>query len=793
MHPLINHATFALAATLATLNATASAPPASAPRLGAPLVTKLDWETRSLAIADINVDGRNDIALINNDTGRIELLYQRDPAAAALGKNRPHRRDRWTPILEDSPFHCESLPGDATMHALAIGDLNNDGFPDIAYTSERNGLTLILQGPAQGQWHPPIKDKTRAPHVATHTLRIVRLHGANNPPTLVQLTQDGIALYQLPDAKGDKNAALPLRLPNPQYYRTDTTPRTQLIVQALRSPGATAIGTYTLNANNTATLRYRLPTTDGAYGPEITHHFPTPTHPDIHAPLSTHPVPSFATIDARQRLVSSLQLQPDPRPLLNSGSDATSHQTYALPTPATHPGQALLAPVNATGQPHLIVADPKASKLYIYSPDPRTGDYHEPAEYPTLANLTTLAPVPADATAKEASPPALFLHSEKDSTLATVQFPNGRPSPPVPIVLPDGSTPRHIAAHPALALVHMHDEKDKCTLQRLHFTPGGTWQFTPVTPPETPRRDITHLRIADINGDGLPDILAHVDREPMRIWLQAADGTFTEAAKNNPHRKNHLVPALAPADVTLVPDPGSPAAPPLILVTTPGNIHILQLDKNGELHLRHQANARRHADRLRAPQLIIHDNTPVLIAYNETDSSLEIFTPDPDGTYRTRQNIPTESMAPLQCWLQTHPGESTPRLLYHAKDRIIQIPTAHRGTRVSQTPIYETDLTNFTPQTLHTVPLSPSGAPHILLHDSQTHIVEIIAPPASSSGQWTSVMHFTLYDENPHYRGRRNSLAQPREIQTADVTGDGLPDLILLMHDRLFVYPQARD
>jgi hypothetical protein len=798
MHPLIRHATLVLAASLAAMDATAaessSRPLPGAPRLGAPFVTKLDWDTRSLAIADINADGRNDVALLNNDTGRIELLYQRDPSSPpALGKNRPHRRDRWTPILEDSPFHVEKLPGDAAMHALALGDLNNDGLPDIAYTSERNGLTLILQGPVAGQWHPPIKDKSRTPHTGPHTLRIARLHGADKPPTLVQLTQEGIALYQLADARGDKNAPLPLRLPSPQYYRTDTTSNTRLIVQALRAPDATAIGTYTPNANNTATLRYRIPAADGAYGPEITHHFPTPTLPDTDTPLSLRPVPIFATIDARQRLVSTLQLQPDPRPLLNSGSDATSHQTYALPTPATHLGQALLFPLNATGHPHLIVADPKASKLHIYSPEPKTGDYREPAEYPTLANLTTLAPVPvpAAAAAKETPLPALFLHSEKDSTLAIVRFPNGKPAPPVPIALPEGNTPRHLATHPALAIVHMHDDKDKWTLQRILHTPGGTLQFTPVTAPESSRRDVTNIRIDDINGDGLPDILAHIDREPMRIWLQTPDGKFTETARHNPHRKNHLVPALTPADLTLAPDPASPNAPPLILVTTPGNIHMLQFDKNGELTLRHQANARRPSDRLRAPQLITHDGTPTLITYNETDASLEIFTPDPDGTYRTRQNIATESMSPLQSWLQTHPGESTPRLLYHARDRIIQIPTAHRGTHVRQTPIYETDLTNFTPRTLHTIPLSPVGTPHILLHDPRSHIVEIIAPPASPSGQWTSMMHFTLYDENPHYHGRRNSAAQPRELQTADVTGDGLPDLLLLMHDRLFVYPQT--
>jgi hypothetical protein len=44
--------------------------------------------------------------------------------------------------------------------------------------------------------------------------------------------------------------------------------------------------------------------------------------------------------------------------------------------------------------------------------------------------------------------------------------------------------------------------------------------------------------------------------------------------------------------------------------------------------------------------------------------------------------------------------------------------------------------------------------------------------------------------EQHTFRGRDNALPEPREAAVADVTGDGRNDLIVLVHDRILVYPQ---
>ena len=44
--------------------------------------------------------------------------------------------------------------------------------------------------------------------------------------------------------------------------------------------------------------------------------------------------------------------------------------------------------------------------------------------------------------------------------------------------------------------------------------------------------------------------------------------------------------------------------------------------------------------------------------------------------------------------------------------------------------------------------------------------------------------------EERTFRSRRSDLPEPREAVVADMTGDGKSDLVVLVHDRILLYPQ---
>ena len=55
--------------------------------------------------------------------------------------------------------------------------------------------------------------------------------------------------------------------------------------------------------------------------------------------------------------------------------------------------------------------------------------------------------------------------------------------------------------------------------------------------------------------------------------------------------------------------------------------------------------------------------------------------------------------------------------------------------------------------------------------------------------QLVSGNRWPVFEERT-FRQRRNEASEPREAVVADVTGDGKNDLVLLVHDRVLLYPQ---
>jgi len=53
----------------------------------------------------------------------------------------------------------------------------------------------------------------------------------------------------------------------------------------------------------------------------------------------------------------------------------------------------------------------------------------------------------------------------------------------------------------------------------------------------------------------------------------------------------------------------------------------------------------------------------------------------------------------------------------------------------------------------------------------------------------TPANRWQVFEERT-FRSRRSDLPEPREAAVADVTGHGKNDLIVLVHDRILVYPQ---
>ena len=53
-------------------------------------------------------------------------------------------------------------------------------------------------------------------------------------------------------------------------------------------------------------------------------------------------------------------------------------------------------------------------------------------------------------------------------------------------------------------------------------------------------------------------------------------------------------------------------------------------------------------------------------------------------------------------------------------------------------------------------------------------------------------MRFKTFEQKSYQEGEKGSKSsvEPRDMAVADVTGDGKNDLVILIHDRIIIYPQ---
>jgi len=747
-----------------TLAALASAPERAAAAgvaLGGPEVYKLDWNTRSLRVADLDGDGRNDLALLNNARAKIELLYQRGPGRLRRAEQRASRR-RWEPVLEDARFRKESVVTGAQMYALAVGDLDGDGLADLAFTGDPGGLTVLYHEP-QGRWDRRREFGSEKPNPWSSSLEIVDLD-ADGKNELVMLAERALLVFGVDD-RGV--------LASPSRY-----PLADEGCHGLRLADADGDGRLDavyLAANDPYPWRVRFQQASGL-GPERTFRIPPPRRGL--EPLRLDGTTVFAAVQDQTGLIELLALREQDD--AGEKTATLSPRVYSTPTTENAAEAYAFGDVDGDGREDLLVADRKGAQLWLYT---RTaaGGYDPPLAFPSLSDLRSLSAGDVDGDGRA----ELLAVSRGEQVLGVSRlgadgrlgYPERLPLAGAPLAATtldlDGDGKQEVAC-----LV----DRDGRALAILR-PEAGSWKEIAFLPLPDLRTDPEQLAAVDADQDGKPDLVLFVPRSPAHVLLQRDDGAFEDVSGAEGFRGG-LLDGLTADGLTAGDADGDGKAE--LIVAGKGYARALRLDRDGSLEVVDQFNSLDRDARIAAALLLDldADGTAEALLVHEGGDEVELLQKGRKGVYRHERTLPVGRIDLVETRVPTNE-----ELLLLGADRFWSIPLDGPDLAPQSLGVHESEFEDVQYTELAFADFDADGTPEMVALDTkETRKLEVLARDAET-GDWQSVLDFDVFDADPHYQGRKGASNEPREILVADVTDDGRPDVVLLVHDRVLVYP----
>ncbi|MCU0792025.1 MAG: VCBS repeat-containing protein [Opitutaceae bacterium] len=788
-----------------------------APVFSGPEVVKLDWNTRALVAHDLDGDGRSDLALINNDRAALELLYQRDPAAAdGAGEERPRSPSalapgRWEPRLEDARFRRETLIVGQNLFDLVAADFDGDGRIDLAATGEPAPLQIRFAR-EDGGWDEHLIATAPAPVRFLGGLAAQDVN-ADGLADLVMLGQKELAVFlQSADAGLVLDEKIPLGDDNAYG----------LLLTDFDGDGRVDIS-Y-LVPGGRESLRVRRQVAPGKFGPELAFALKTPRSPLVLV-AGAEPPSRPAVASRRKRggaSAASFSAGAGPRsssaaasPLFASALGASGQleftrlvaaeaddrwrglapRAFSPLAGARSPALYAVGDFDRDGGSDLAVAHAETAQVFFYLRG-ADGGYTLARRLPSLTDAKALG---ALAGAPGGPADRLLVLSGKENALAEIVLgedgvarpPRALPLPGRLIAFASGVLREAAGDAPAvqgLALAAEEDGKRQLSL----WTRAGA--DAPVRTGSLElkglRTDPRALTLLDINQDGRADVLAAIPSAGVRVYLQQPDGSLADAADNPAYRPGLLGrPEAASAPLARADVDGDGREE--LLLAAENFLRALRIDANGELAIVAQFDARDPGAEVTTGFVLESDRAgvaPRVILHDRKAEQLLLLERRPDAP--AHETVEVRGVARLEATgaLRLAGPGGRRELVLFGRDRFWWMPEGGADFALHQEGAYASDL----PETRHFY-LQPGdfdgdGRSELVAVDIQANTLEVLARGAH--GGWDPLLHFRVFETDPHYAGNRGSGQEPRETLVADVTGDGRADLVLLVHDRVLVYPQ---
>jgi hypothetical protein len=296
----------------------------------------------------------------------------------------------------------------------------------------------------------------------------------------------------------------------------------------------------------------------------------------------------------------------------------------------------------------------------------------------------------------------------------------------------------------------------------------------------------------DINQDGLADLVILIPYEKIKVLLQAPDKDFDEEDIAPPGGSIEE-PWMTSVDVD---GDGKPE----LLLAQKNFLRAVVLKQNAssqnatnrggwEFSVKEQINGADSNSRLVGAAAVPNAGNAVssLFLLDAERKALTLCERDKTGVWQVVRNIPLpytafNSLQPISLG-----GGTLNAVAFLGKEAVGWMPLQGDVWEFTVLDSYETPIKDGHLNDVVSGDLDNSGRKDLVFLETAKNYLDLVI--FDSNRKLVPANRWPVFEERT-FRGRRSELPEPREAVVADVTGDGKNDLIVMVHDRLLVYPQ---
>lgn len=743
-------------------------------------IINVEYRSRYMTTGDVNADGRNDLVIADDSHSRIDVFLQREQSDNA----KPGNASKDINFLPGSKlFTHEKLPVKEAIGGILIDDFNNDKNTDIAWLALPNELVISTRS-GSDQWKELSRTQLTGISSSTHELGRIDLGNDGRNDIVILGDKYTLLIRQNKDGKFSS-----IRL-------TNTSPNPgKLRVGDVNKDGLDDL-TYLASGDTDRSFCVRLQRNDGSFQTEQrlemtnSHDFwleKFDSSNDVVAiDAATNRIrvrrPDFA---AEKTVTKTTENEPPALHLMHHGIETSG---------STRDRMLAVGDVNADGLSDVLVNSPDAPHLQLFLQTRELG-VQSGKMFPGLVDVKQIAIEPRT----DNSPPTIFVISEKEKTLASTVFKNGRLEFPRPISMlgtPKALAFANIDGKPGMELVVICSTKGApgwATFPlALHvFSREASGEWTPIMQNsvgyalqmKSPSSVSPESMIAlDMHEDGDRDLLVSfgTGREPLVI-VNDGNGKFSVPEKTTGLKLSSLN-----RDRLFV----SPTTPSFILSAESKFVRQIQMNKDNEWIVSDQFNALEPQSNIACVVALDVDGQPGdEIVQVDTGLNILNILKKQESLFVPWKRFDIGKIDCRSIHVADVNADSKQDMILFAGDRFVVVTVGGVEPNFTEIASYETELDKRGFTQVRTGDLNGDKKVDVTLVDTRSGTIEIIDRDAD--GQFRRRVNWKVF-ESKSFRKSSSSGSQPREIVISDVTGDKLDDLILLAHNRVLIYPQEK-